>query len=80
MATTITLDKKEILNGNVLSFETKDKENIRVAEIDINTKGEFRLWFNGCFLWMGKTFKSLQKRFDTLNEKWDLEICENAES
>lgn len=79
MATTIKLDKKEILSGNILTFETKDKEDLRGAEIDINKKGEFRIWFNGCFIWIGKTFQCLQKRFDTLNEKWDLEACESVE-
>lgn len=70
--TTITLDKKAIQNGNRFVFENREGDNWDSAEIDQNDKGEFRILFNGAFIWIGKFFPALQKRFDTLCEKWNL--------
>lgn len=72
-----TLNKEILKQGEIQSFETKDKDDLRVAEIDVNPKGEFRIFFNGKFIWIGKTFTSLSKRFDSLCERWNLEIIEN---
>lgn len=68
-----TLDKKALEAGKTICFETIEKDELRGCEIDINKSGFFRIWFNGKFIFIGKFFPALQKRFDTLNEKWKLE-------
>lgn len=69
----ILLDKSKLEAGDILSFETIDKDELRGCSIDKTGRGDFRIWFNGKFIHICKTFASLQKRFDNLNEKWKLE-------
>jgi hypothetical protein len=68
-----TLDKKALEAGEIICFETIDKDDPRGCQIDKNKKGIFRIWFNGKFIFMSASFSGLQKRFNTLNEVWKLE-------
>lgn len=75
----IKLNKKAIEEGQAFFFETKDKEDLRVAEIGFDDRDQFVIFFNGACIHISRTFKSLQNRFDKLNTKWDLEPAKPEE-
>lgn len=71
MNTTNLVSETELRYGSIYEFTTPDGS--RTAEIDYSERGEFRIWFNGQYLHISKTFKSMEKRLEILVAKWELE-------
>lgn len=57
--------------GTVYEFATQD--GYRTAEVDCSSRGDYRIYFNGKFIHVSKTFKSLERRLKVLVDTWNLE-------
>lgn len=67
--------KQDLTNGKTIVFQTKDKEDLREADLSFSGNlNKFVIWFNGKLIHTSKTFKSLENRFNKLKSKWDLEF------
>lgn len=65
------LSENEMRYGSIYEYTTPDGS--RTATLDYSERGDFRIYFNGTFLHLSKTFKSFEKRFIELANKWELE-------
>jgi len=68
-----TTQIQRIKAGGEIVFENEDLH--LSATVDSNTKGEFRIWFNGAFIKITKTFKSIETKMDELILKHDLKAA-----
>ena len=59
-----------IKSGATLVWENEDRS--LSADVDKNDKGEFRIWFNGTFVKMGKTLKPIDAKLSDLVRKHKL--------
>lgn len=68
--------KNELINGNDIDIETKDKEDLRIATISFNSRtNRFGLWFNGSLLKNQQSFSGIIRRLKKLHTDWDLELA-----
>jgi hypothetical protein len=65
------VSESELRQGKTYEFDTPDGS--RTAEVDFSERGDFRIWFNGTFIHVSKTFKALDSRLTKLADKWGLE-------
>jgi len=75
------MNKQDLINGEEFFFNNeafqiwKQGDDIREAKVSFNGK-EFTIWFNGKFIHISKTFKSMANRLEKLRAKWGLEAGE----
>jgi len=81
---TIQLDKKALMSGKSFHFDNEQDciknqhDHLVSCEVCYSEQaysGGMQLWFNGTIIHGCKTMKSLQRRFDQLVEKWNLQPC-----
>lgn len=73
----MNITAKDLKSGKRFIFQTKDKEDLREAEIAFRESRmgkKFSIWFNGSLIHNSITFESMLKRFETLKNKWELEF------
>lgn len=69
----LELCKKDLDNLITLHFETIDKDDLRCAEVYLNPRGFYTVWFNGKIIYSVRLYSALVKRFNVLHENWKLE-------
>jgi hypothetical protein len=74
---TIEITSNQLIKGDCIKFETKDKENLRIAELSFSKKlGLFLIFFNGDLIHASKNITKIKNRLDILINKWNLEFLE----
>ena len=64
---------KEVIYNNEVFCEENFSDDFREAKCDFKN-GSFRIYFNGAFIHLSKTFKSVERKITQLKKDFSLQL------